>query len=87
MVAGSAAVKRVTSSNSAYVNTKLTPFYRLHQNRISAQRFRQKKKNEYEQLKDTLGIVQAENEKLKGKVEELAKMVKQRQEVINQHES
>lgn len=43
--------------------------FSLQQNRISAQRFRQKKKNEYEQLKDSLTLMEQENVKLKQKVD------------------
>lgn len=45
------------------------PFeYRLLQNRVSAQRFRQKRKNEFEQLKDDLREAKDENEQLRGQV-------------------
>jgi hypothetical protein len=39
--------------------------YRLLQNRISAQRFRMKRKNEYEILKDSMTLLEQENENLK----------------------
>lgn len=46
-----------------------------------------KKKNEYEQLKETLTVVQQENLKLKSKIEELTTIVQQRQEVMQQNEA
>ena len=38
---------------------------RLVQNRISAQRFRQKRKNEFENLKENFNTVLKDNEKLR----------------------
>ena len=42
--------------------------YRLLQNRVSAQRFRQKRKNEFENLKDNLRRLIQENEMLRNQV-------------------
>ena len=42
--------------------------YRLVQNRISAQRFRQKRKNEFENLKENFNTVLKDNEKLRNQV-------------------
>jgi len=38
------------------------------QNRVSAQRFRQKRKNEFEILKESMDKLEAENKTLKSKV-------------------
>lgn len=38
------------------------------QNRVSAQRFRQKRKNEFELLKESMDKLEAENNTLKNKV-------------------
>jgi hypothetical protein len=38
------------------------------QNRVSAQRFRQKRKNEFELLKESMDKLEAENKTLKNKV-------------------
>ena len=40
-------------------------YHRLIQNRVSAQRFRQKRKSEFEALKDNLNSVLQENELLR----------------------
>lgn len=50
---------------------------RLIQNRVSAQRFRVKRKNEFEQLKDDLADSHAQNEQLRQQVVELQQMLKQ----------
>jgi len=43
---------------------------------VSAQRFRQKRKSEFEQLKDTMNDMKKENNGLKSRVQELTSMLK-----------
>ena len=43
---------------------------------MSAQRFRQKRKSEYETLKDQMAAIEAENVSLKAKVAELTGMLR-----------
>lgn len=61
-------------------------YFRLIQNRISAQRFRIRRKNEMEKLKETIAGVEKENRELLAKVEELNSIIRTQQEQISRYE-
>ena len=48
------------------------------QNRVSAQRFRQKRKNEFELLKESMDKLEAENKTLKNKVSQRNQKLKKK---------
>ena len=64
----------------------LNLYFRLIQNRISAQRFRIRRKNEMEKLKETIAGVEKENRELLAKVEELNSIIRTQQEQISRYE-